>query len=378
MLLPRFVIGDAATKLGSLLPSSLTFGSVHLQDPELLSVFYLDAVMRNRQSRHGVLEFPSVIDRYHGLCRYYSLGPCDADALAGCVRSSPSLLFVDLDEASFYSFQRFSGDQGRLLLYYEPSFLDRYFEAESDSTASVHPGKILEVGRVNCYQTPNLCTHVDVSNGPSLWILFPRDFCVEKPIYQEERDEGVRVMTFSAGVKECLWKRYGADALMGACSSDLELGRNEVPYKLTFIHEGRKVAVLWNALVFLACLGLLAALCLVGWKLLKRCLARCCRLGQVARSSESMNKQERKEQLEQHVACFYFAAFTLGLINMILPAATMFVAGPVAVGTIVWLWCVEFKCATPQLTGFTQQSEVQTVDEKQVALMSDAPTSIVV
>jgi hypothetical protein len=65
MLLPRFVIGDAATKLGSLLPSSLTFGSVHLQDPELLSVFYLDAVMRNRQSRHGVLEFPSVVDRYH-------------------------------------------------------------------------------------------------------------------------------------------------------------------------------------------------------------------------------------------------------------------------------------------------------------------------
>lgn len=359
-------LGDAANKLGNFL---LTFGSwgAHGHYVEVTSTRH--GIMKGSwPTRDGLLIFPAGD-------RKYTLGPCDADALAGCVNDAGAgTMLVDLDEASFDSFQRFKGNQSRLLLYYEPSFLDRYFVAGTDSNASLSKdGMTLEIGLVNCNQNPNLCMQKDISNGPSLRVLYPQDVRARASMYRHKRGDGDRVLSYSAGVKECLWKRYGAGSLTNVCSSDLVNGQSGVSLNTSFIKEGRKIAWLWNGLVILACLVLLTALCLAGWKLLKRCLARCFGfdLGAVARSSVSMSKQERQKQLEQQLACFHFAALTLCLTNMFLPAVTLLVAGPIAIGTLVWLCCVEFKCKTRRLTDYTKPSEVCVDDEKQEPLISE-------
>lgn len=107
MMLLRSV-ADAASRLGSFLSTStfeLSMSATIISVPSPL---------------FNVLAFS-------GTDLLYWLNPCDADALAGCISSSADLLFVDLDEASFDSFQSFAGDQDRLLLFYQPSAIDPYF-----------------------------------------------------------------------------------------------------------------------------------------------------------------------------------------------------------------------------------------------------------
>jgi len=335
------------------------------------------------------------------------LGPCDADALAGCISSSADLVFVDLDEASFDLFQRFKQDQGRLLLFYEPSFIDPYFVDKNNSTVTwLVPDNMqtMEVGRVNCRQNPSLCTHVDMLNGPTVKVLHPHDFVAatitselynaphhqrhvaatitselyNAPHHQRHED---RIMGYE---RECLWRRFGADALTRTCQNEMRMINatqtelKDSTYINNLVEEGRRIAYLWNALVLSAAFVLLVALGLVGWKLLKRCLIRSCgfQMGRATRSSASMSKEERKAQLRQQVSSFYLAAVLLGLTNMFLPVVTLCIGGPIAVGALVWLWYVEFKCATTW-TDCPTQAGATTDDEKDIALLSGA-TAVVV
>jgi hypothetical protein len=194
-------------------------------------------------------------------------------------------------------------------------------------------------------------------------------------MHQKETDEGGdRVLVFQPGVHECLWKRYGAKGLTSTCSHALNMIQDEDPHtgSMHFINQGRNIARVWGALVVFACLVLLATLGVVGWKLLKRCLTRCCRL-ELARSTnkQELNKQERKKLLEHHVITFYLASLILGLTNMFLPAVTLCIAGPVAVGTWVWLWCVEFKCATPRAPGDDNEQSIGPANENPYIIITE-------
>lgn len=308
------------------------------------------------------------------------LHPCDADILADCMTAA-DFRIVDLDEASYYSAVRESSTtlpnhhQVRMFLYYEPSTFDSFFPIDKNSTVtwSSSANTTMLLSRVDCLQHPSCCDGVDVSDGPVLkerpWQLLRGEW---------ERKDGA--IEYGAGISQCLWKRFGADSLTTSCKTDMEL--HQYPSQQhsaetidAWIQQGHQIAFIWNGIIIMSCLALLIALALVGWKLLRRCLARCGCFTQITRNSATMTKNERKEQLQQQEICFFIASITLGLVNFSFPMVTMFVAGPVAMAALVWLWYFEFKCAIPSCswTGFQpdEQSYVDpATDEKEAALLS--------
>lgn len=312
----------------------------------------------------------------------FRLGGCDANALAGCMdfaASSGSLSFVDLDEANFdtfHPFHRFKGNEIRLLLYYQPTFLDRFFLSKStNSSLELDDGiSKLKVGRVDCSAHPRLC----LLNGPELLPLLPRDYptnIMYQGDYGHQGDYG-QVFAYPVGVKECLWRRHGADALTATCKDEMNHhGRHKVPHSERFQNEGKIIAAIHNILSILMCLVLLCALVLVGWRLLRKCLARCGFANVVAKNSAQMTKQERKQQLEQQIACFYFAAFAFSLAGLFMPGAVMTIGGPIALVALFWLWCVELQAARPSCDCSSKQSrEIPTADDMKVSLLPTEET----
>lgn len=264
--------------------------------------------------------------------------------------------------------------------------MDHYFHStnEAPSTVVLHSGiPPLTIGRIDCIQSPRLCCGVNTSDGPILQVVHPQS----RPKLVSQSNQGGQVFTYPTGVRECLWRRHGAEVLTSQCSREMNEGRHEAPNLLSsqYVQEGKRISLLWNILIILACFVLLAALVLVGWKLLRKCLARCCRiegLGYVARSSAQMSKEERKQQLEQQITCFYFAAVAFSFTSIMIPPAIMFVAGPVAVAAWLWLWCVEFKGACVGSCNNTPLQATHVIaplqSEMEVALLSDEETTAAV
>jgi len=325
---------------------------------------------------------------YHHEGVYMDL-PCDADVLAGCVGEATAVVsFFDLDEASFDSFRRFKGEKIRLLLFYSPSIVDRHFVAAGGSwnmTWLSNEESMVEpvVGRVDCLQTPTLCDDMDPSSGPRVHVAYPRsfDFSKMREMYFEGAFEK-RMKEYGEGVSQCLWTRLGAGALTSGCGFALKQYESTLAMQIDelgdsiaikgFIQDGRRVAFMWNVLVVLACLSLLAALGLAGWKMIRKCLARWCgdQIGIVVRNSASMTREERKAQLRLQIYWFYFAAFTIGCINVVYPAVILMLGGPISVGTLAWLWYAEFKCSSPCYRR-RERSKAVPPNENQVDLLSD-------
>lgn len=309
----------------------------------------------------------------------YWNGPCGADVLARC---DAGVSFIDLDEVSYGTFtKRFTGKATRVILYYQPSILDPYF-ATADTTKSNSTGwrrdndesaTEIIVGRVNCYQNPiGECRHVD-GRLPFMDVIVPsapQNFTYAHKLLAK----------FDTDASNCLWRQYGAGILKPRCHSGVtslkRIQQSDEGDERThsFIREGERIAFAWNALIVLASLTLLGALCLAVWRyFLKKCLADCrgpFRPTFVARNSASLSKDERKVQLQQQVKCFQFAAVIFGLTNMFLPAVALFVALPVAIAALAWLWFVEFKCATPASCHRGRRQ----VGENQIPLLSSEQT----
>lgn len=299
--------------------------------------------------------------------------PCDADALAHCMSDgSENVVFVNLDEASLDSFQQFSEkeDTERLLLYYYPSLLDSYFQSNNMDSSTIQ-NRTIQIGRVNCHETPNLCGMF--VHTPSLHLLIPEPKKSDIP----QIPKGFQPLEYGTGVKECLWKRFGAEMVTSSCESEMkrhgERYKTGGPIAIEELQQyGARIARCNEILILFTCFLLVVALTLVGWKLLKRCLGRCCGVAMMS-SSVSMTKEERKAQLQQQESCFFFAVIILGLTNVFFPAVIMCIAGPIALGAIVWLVYVEFKCASPCRHLWPRASnDSAPTEDNQVALLSDA------
>jgi len=165
------------------------------------------------------------------------------------------------------------------------------------------------------------------------------------------------------GATECVRRRFGADDLVGQCHSNLEDSRRQVDSKgqtQRLIQQGQMVAFVWGAFTILDCIGLLGALCLAGWKHLKRCFACCCGISRIACSSAFLNKEEHK----RHNCKSKSAPFILRILHWDAPTfffeATALIAGLVAVVSMLRLWYIEFKCCIPRK-----------LDEKQVSLLPE-------
>lgn len=254
------------------------------------------------------------------------------------------------------------------------------------------------VGRVNCVENPILCQSSGIvddtssSQGggggcslPQLVRIFPWDNAgpeeegpapdlVVAPTTTNLTDDDSftqRMKEYGTDASQCLWKRYGAHALNTRCARHLgayhhhhhhhrvdtdETTTDMIDDIERLIQQGSRIALIWNTGMILASVVLLVALGLAGWKLLKKC---CCCCGSLLSSSKSssssrlfllfqnsisLNKQERKAQLQQQMHGFYIAAMTLGLTNIFMPAVFLLIAGPIAIASLLWLWYSEFQC----------------------------------
>jgi hypothetical protein len=195
----------------------------------------------------------------------YDEGPCDADVLAGCVASS-DVHFVDLDPVSYDTYITFTGNT-RLVLFYQPSFMDKFFLVESSSStshlmpnaedddtntttrttssslmtrlsSSKTASAVVEpvVGRVNCLENPSLCSRW-IQTSLNLQLLTVIPWNPQYPNHSQQLEIDVtpmkdssftetetRMKEYGNDASECLWKRFGAGgkALTIRCARNLK------------------------------------------------------------------------------------------------------------------------------------------------------------
>lgn len=302
---------------------------------------------------------------------YYWKGPCDTEALAYCIGDDSSISLVDLDQASLESFRRFTGDQVRLLLYYYPSFEDTFFrtgDPYEGTTWLNRSGPEILVGRVDCWKSPSLCSN-PFNGPPSLHVSKPMNVSlIEERDYSYSNTMFSRMQEYGPSISQCLWTRYGAKALSPSCRAGLNSIYNQYPYNndhtRSYIYRGERLARLYNWGVTLACCLLIVSLGLTGRKILRKCVDRChcncdrCRFNWngpfVFQSTTSMTKEDRRVQLQQQVSLFCITVVALGICNICIPVAVLLIASPVAIGSVAWLYFVEFKGGARNVRATTQ------------------------
>jgi hypothetical protein len=283
-------------------------------------------------------------------------GECDVDVLTSCHQSSSSsLVFKDLDTASYDSFIREPFNGSRVVLYYHtPSFIDAMFvtatssgnndEKKKNETGTNwlqmkddHYHQLFNVapmvGRVNCDQEPSLCHWVSMFNiqVPTMevfrWITEEYLLREQKALLTEyvKLSFAERFQSYGPDSSECLLRRYGAGILhqkdclnaiddwqqqqdqqqqqlqQPLSSPDMDgtihVVDHQFPAATKYIRQGRNIALVWNTAVILTCGILLLCLAYAGRSLLRKCVVRC-RAGGSSLSSSSSSFMQRL--LQQH------------------------------------------------------------------------------
>jgi hypothetical protein len=287
-------------------------------------------------------------------------GECDVDVLTSCHQSS-SLVFKDLDKASYDSFIREPFHGSRVVLYYHtPTFIDAMFVTATSSgndndekkkknnetgtnRLQMKDDPYLElvdvspmVGRVNCDQEPSLCHWVSMFNlqVPTMevfrWITEEYLLREQKVLLTEyvKLSFAERFQSYGPDSSECLLRRYGAGILhqkdcrnaiddwlqqqqqdqqqqqlqQPLSSPDMDgtihVVDHHFPAATKCIRQGRNMALVWNTAVILTCGILLLCLAYAGRSLLRKCVVRCRAGGSSLSSSSSSSFMQRL--LQQH------------------------------------------------------------------------------
>jgi hypothetical protein len=259
-------------------------------------------------------------------------GECDVDVLTWCHQSSsPSLVFKDLDTASYDSFVGEPFHGSRVVLYHAtPSFVDALFVTTTASNSGNDDEKNNEtgtnwlqmkdndhhpwydvspiVGRVNCDQEPSLCYY---NNQIPTMEVFRWVNTTEDQLGEQKAAAAIddyvklsftkRLESYGPDSSACLLRRYGAGILhhedcrvaidhwqqqqqqqQPLSSPDMDgtiLVMDHHPALSKWIQQGRNIALAWNTAVITMCGILLLCLAYAVRSLVRKCVARFCRRG---------------------------------------------------------------------------------------------------